>query len=63
MRTIRPKTSPAAVPTSAFGTGSLTGRTRQSSLVSTAVTAAALAATQKPSVSSRWNGRLATSSA
>jgi hypothetical protein len=44
--------SPAGEPSSAVGTGSVGGRTRQHALVSTAVTAAALVATHSPSVSS-----------
>ncbi len=60
---MRPNTSPAAVPASAFGTGSAVGRTRQISLVDTADTAAALAAIQSPSASSWWSGRRATRSA
>ena len=53
IRTSWRKISPAGEPRSALGTGSATGRTRQRSWFKTAVTAAALVATQRPSASSR----------
>jgi hypothetical protein len=53
MRASRPKTSAAGEATRAVGTGSAAGRTRPSGLVSTAVTASALAATHRPRASSR----------
>ena len=52
MRINRLKISPAGVPSSALGTGSAGGRTRARGLNSTAVTACALDATQRPSASS-----------